>query len=349
METLANRNNNPGNIKDVSTGQFKTYATPQEGYAALLNDLEIKKSGKSRTGLKSDQTLADFAKVYAPDTDNNNPAQYTANIANHMGVRPDAKISELDTGKWAEAIANAEGYKGNTSKREVPTTQTARKTFEDITQENKAPDPDAPVKEEHGAGLAGFGGKLVSGFIKPYARLATNLVNTGQVIANKPLTKPFSGKFLGDVTRVGEGIQVGENPLSKENKKAIKDSVGVGLRVGSDIATPKLISGLLSKFGKSSSALKNPEIVRIIRQGVQTRQGAIDRLGTYLRSTPLTKLDKGKDKLILRAIEELNPTSVEKQGMLLKLAKGGYDFAKNIALVKLLGGTVGGLVDRNTK
>lgn len=115
METIANRNNNPGNIKDTTTGQFKTYATPQEGYAALLNDLETKKTGKSQTGLKPDQTLADFAKIYAPSSDKNDPAQYTANIANYMGVRPDAKISELDTGKWAEAIANAEGYKGETS------------------------------------------------------------------------------------------------------------------------------------------------------------------------------------------------------------------------------------------
>jgi hypothetical protein len=115
---LANRNNNPGNLKDPSTGQFRQFSSPQEGYAALLNDLEIKKSGQSKTGLTPDSTLADFAKVYAPASDKNDPAQYTANIANHMGARPDARLRELDTGKWAEAIANAEGYKGQTSNRE---------------------------------------------------------------------------------------------------------------------------------------------------------------------------------------------------------------------------------------
>ena len=118
--TLADRNNNPGNLRDMSTGQFRQFATPQEGYAALLNDLETKKTGQSRTGLNPDQTLADFAKVYAPASDNNDPAQYTANLANHMGVSPDVQIKDLDTGAWAEAIAKAEGY---TPAKDLPARQ----------------------------------------------------------------------------------------------------------------------------------------------------------------------------------------------------------------------------------
>lgn len=110
MPTVADRNNNPGNIRDISTGSFRKFNTPQEGYAALLNDLKAKQTGTTSTGVGPHSTLADFAKVYAPPGDNNNSAQYTANLANHMGVRPDAKLSELNLGSWADAVAHAEGY-----------------------------------------------------------------------------------------------------------------------------------------------------------------------------------------------------------------------------------------------
>jgi len=117
-QTVANRNNNPGNIKDSVTGKFKVYNSPQEGYAALMNDLEIKKTGQSKTGLKPEHTLVDFAKVYAPSSDKNNPAQYAANLANIMGTRPDTQLKDLDTAKWAEAVAQSEGYKGKISTSE---------------------------------------------------------------------------------------------------------------------------------------------------------------------------------------------------------------------------------------
>ena len=129
--TLANRNNNPGNLKDPKTGSFRTFNSPQEGFAELMNDLEIKKSGKSKTGLRPDSTLADFASVYAPSSDKNDPAQYTANLANFMGVRPDARLHELDTGKWAEAIAKAEGYKGTYSNSKQQTQPVQEKKFAD--------------------------------------------------------------------------------------------------------------------------------------------------------------------------------------------------------------------------
>ncbi len=109
MENLPTRNNNPGDIKDTSTGTFKHYSNPQEGFAALMNDLQAKKTGATHTGLGPNSTLVDFAKAYAPPSENNS-AQYAANLANHMGIRPDATLSTLDVGKWAEAVANAEGY-----------------------------------------------------------------------------------------------------------------------------------------------------------------------------------------------------------------------------------------------
>ena len=112
MPTVADRNNNPGNLRDPQTGTFRTFATPQEGYAALLNDLQGKVTGNTRTGLNSASTLFDFAKTYAPSSDNNNPAQYTANLANTLGIRPDTTLGQLQPhiGDFAQAIAKNEGY-----------------------------------------------------------------------------------------------------------------------------------------------------------------------------------------------------------------------------------------------
>lgn len=49
----------------------------------------------------------------------------------------------------------------------------------------------------------GFLGNLAAGILKTPARLATNLINAKQIAFNEPETQPFSGDFLGEVTRVG--------------------------------------------------------------------------------------------------------------------------------------------------
>ena len=97
-------------MKDPSTGSFRKFKSPEEGYAALMNDLQIKVSGASTTGLTGDSTLYDFSQKYAPSSDNNNPAQYTVNLANTLKVRPDTKLSELKSRipDFAHAIATNE-------------------------------------------------------------------------------------------------------------------------------------------------------------------------------------------------------------------------------------------------
>lgn len=93
--TPAVRNQNPGNLKDPSTGTFRSFSDPVEGKAALYNDLTAKMTGTSTTGINGESSLIDFAKVYAPAGDKNDPVQYAANIANKMGISPDDKIGTL--------------------------------------------------------------------------------------------------------------------------------------------------------------------------------------------------------------------------------------------------------------
>ena len=87
---IPTRQNNPGDIK--KGGSIATFPTPQEGYASLLNDLQGKISGTSKTGLNGNSTLADFSNHYAPSSDNNDPARYTANLANQLKVAPNTKL-----------------------------------------------------------------------------------------------------------------------------------------------------------------------------------------------------------------------------------------------------------------
>lgn len=149
--TLADRNNNPGNIRDTKTGKFRQFATPEEGFGALMNDLQAKKTGNTSTGLNGESNLAEFSSKYAPAGDNNDPAQYTSNLANHMGVRPDTKLKDLDTGAWAEAIAKAEGYSAAKNYKPRPQAQTTPQGQQPATQIQTQEQPVQQPQEQGGA------------------------------------------------------------------------------------------------------------------------------------------------------------------------------------------------------
>ena len=114
MPNIPTSNNNPGDLRDPSTGKFMTFPDEGQGWAALLNDLQNKAQGKTRTGLNGNSTLMDFAATYAPDNDGNNSGNYAANLANSLKVRPDTKLSDLlpRLPDWANAVAQHEGYHG---------------------------------------------------------------------------------------------------------------------------------------------------------------------------------------------------------------------------------------------
>lgn len=105
-QELAVKNNNPGNIRQGSTG-FKKFNTMEEGFVALQKQLELYKTGKS-SHTKGTETLLDVMKIYAPSSDNNNPEAYAKSIAKQLGVSVDTKISDIDTRAWAAAIASIE-------------------------------------------------------------------------------------------------------------------------------------------------------------------------------------------------------------------------------------------------
>lgn len=114
MANLPTRQNNPGDLRNTHTGAYETYANPQEGFDALKNDLQIKMSGHSKTGVRPDSSLLHFSSIYAPASDKNDPVQYAHNLANKLGVDVNTPINSLSNrlDDFANAIADNEGFKG---------------------------------------------------------------------------------------------------------------------------------------------------------------------------------------------------------------------------------------------
>lgn len=82
--SLSYKNNNPGNLRPagqpgcVPSGGFCTFATYDDGYAALVRDL----TAKANRGM----TIQDAINMYAPASDGNNPTSYAATLAASQGL-----------------------------------------------------------------------------------------------------------------------------------------------------------------------------------------------------------------------------------------------------------------------
>lgn len=79
-----------------------------------------------------------------------------------------------------------------------------------------------------------IGGSIVRGFVKPFAKAATSLINAEQLIRGKELTEPFTGSYLGRVSRIGKDFDVTQG-LTKENVSALKEAAGTGIEIGSNL------------------------------------------------------------------------------------------------------------------
>jgi hypothetical protein len=95
--SLAYRNNNPGNLLYVgqsgaTLGErgFARWRSYEEGLEALYNQIQLYAS----RGLTIDQMMA----IYAPASDDNNPAAYAQRIAAALGVSVDTPLSALTGG-----------------------------------------------------------------------------------------------------------------------------------------------------------------------------------------------------------------------------------------------------------
>lgn len=110
--TLADRNNNPGNIRPVKGGGFRFFETALHGWEAMRHQLMRYFDGKT-TGKKL-QTIWDIVSTWAPAGDgDNDPKKYAADVAQWMGVSPDTVLNLTDPntmGSLMQSMARKEGY-----------------------------------------------------------------------------------------------------------------------------------------------------------------------------------------------------------------------------------------------
>lgn len=109
--TLADRNNNPGNIRPASGSGFRVFESASKGWDAMKNQLLRYFEGKT-TGKKL-ETIIDIVKTWAPASDKNDPDRYAKDVSGWMGISEKAKIDLSDSGTLAslmQAMARKEGY-----------------------------------------------------------------------------------------------------------------------------------------------------------------------------------------------------------------------------------------------
>lgn len=111
---LNERNNNPGNLKDPRTGEFKQFSSVEDGIAANLADLQLKLAGdspamKAKLGDNYVPNLKNLISVWAPKSDNNNPDQYANFVSQKTGIPIDQPLTPEDAARILPAMAQMEG------------------------------------------------------------------------------------------------------------------------------------------------------------------------------------------------------------------------------------------------
>ncbi len=109
--TLADRNNNPGNIRGRSgQGGFAGYSSEQEGWDAMSNQLMRYFNGQT-TGRRL-RTVKDIISTWAPDSENDTES-YIKQVASYMGVSANDQLNLADPNVMAKlrtAMARKEGF-----------------------------------------------------------------------------------------------------------------------------------------------------------------------------------------------------------------------------------------------
>ncbi|HAK7991468.1 TPA: lytic transglycosylase catalytic [Salmonella enterica] len=109
--TLADRSNNPGNIRPVGGNGFRFFESALQGWEAMKNQLMRYFTGKT-TG-RALQTIQDIVSTWAPAGDNNDPKKYAQDVAKWMGVSPNTVLNLANPETMAalmQSMARKEGY-----------------------------------------------------------------------------------------------------------------------------------------------------------------------------------------------------------------------------------------------
>lgn len=261
----------------------------------------------------------------------------TAGWENHKGtVDINGKKIAYDTPGYVSKVQkfyqDELSGKGTTSTEESD--KTKKLSFDDI---NDAPPPSKETEPEKKDGLVkGLVKSLVGSPLTMLARPIQAVAALSGVPTEKidEVSKKYSGGLVA--------------PTPKGVKDVGKDVLRATETVALGYGGTKAATGLTKTLGMGPE-LSKPFISKILKGAVTegetlTRDGAITRLTAYLNNMPASEVGSAAEKSVLKAIKELAPTLAEKQNLLAKIAKGGFNIAAKTALYNLLGDTLGGLV-----
>ncbi|KNC94030.1 hypothetical protein [Trabulsiella odontotermitis] len=111
VNTLADSNNNPGNLRPVGGAGFREFDSLSDGWAAMKNQLLRYYTGKT-TG-KRLVTIGDIVRTWAPAADHNKPEVYANNVSTWMKTTPDTRLDLTNPATMAalmQAMARMEGF-----------------------------------------------------------------------------------------------------------------------------------------------------------------------------------------------------------------------------------------------
>lgn len=94
------RHSNPGNLRwsPLMIGNadgYARFASFADGWNALVRDVTIKASGKSKSGLKPESSIVDFFRVYAPAADSNHPETYARFVVQRAQLPEGCTLGDL--------------------------------------------------------------------------------------------------------------------------------------------------------------------------------------------------------------------------------------------------------------
>lgn len=291
----------------------------------------VEKWGKQ--GLKPAQ-IASKWNSGGPDTYKTSKPGYNA----EQGVNYDVKKYVDNVAKYYDEFS-----KSGSPTVKKPSVSGARKTFaEEI--------PDTTGAAQHKGAIGTNPNDTL------YGKIIDNSITRGIMNVGNALS--FGGaKQLGE--QAGSSLAIlkekGKGLIGKQdNSQYIPEpefgkTVGGAAKVVGSVAALGLGPGLLSR----GSALENPTVTKILRTRFgpgkvlanMPRKEVINTLTQTLDELTIGQAKSKEGKAILKALEELNLSSAEKQSLLGKFLKGTMKEATRYALYNVLGNKMGGIVE----
>ena len=272
---LSVRNNNPGNLRDQATREFRVFKTPEEGAAAMQADLTAKVSGNSPAMEKNfgkgySPTLSNVITTYAPAGDKNDPKAYTDTVSKETGIAPNQVLTAADIPKLQAAMTKVEaGGSGAASKQysnDYERLIDNRQSFIDSAVNN--------ITEKRGSdlGLIATTQKRAEANIDAQIRVAKGALDSDQ--------KNVQDAIEGNRTK-------GQVPMTIEDLRSVQGIAPLIDKVQRE--QPEFYSSLLTRIAKAQHA----DATQNSPNAYDAIQATLDTSKPYSRQEQIEYLSKG--------------------------------------------------------